>query len=632
MCDNADIHSDSYKSYSLYLSLVILRILSGPKRRFSVLNDPRPAGRDSKQFQRRMEGSKIFCALPTELVGTSVFSFLDVVDLVRIELAFGKHGSIVRSRLLEATRLVPPFDLSRAEGSNLLTIKWAIDLGLQVGNVSVVRDHNLILSQLAQHSSALDTLKLDVKCNNLSTFLELKTYSVLVNRISRICVENIVETLSVGALEPPVQFLGVKDLRLNVWIRAGASTIDLINARILKACPNITELHVGYENDYLPAVLCDYLVSVGRQLLVLEIDSLQSVQAVVDAVGQCCPQLQQLILIRKLWYRFVGIALLNLKPIANGCRSLQKLTLTGARPVDGSFEALLQNCRELRTLHMNSVLLDATELTAMAQAGTALEALHILWASTDREATASASHIWTNLHSLAVDYAAPGSIDSLAVALSCMHTLQELTLRLSCQSESSLCVIAQSCFNLTKLNITFIKDGATSESSLCTIAECCVYLRSFVLSAYFDVSDALIVTLGRSCPSLETIDFRCNAVVTDTGIAMLAQGCYWLRQLSLDAQLLTDASLRAFALWCPHLAVVELPRCQNLTESEVVRFIYGARKLRKASFYMSNAVARLVRLHKGKNFILISNGPPTGSGSADRKKPEPTPRKQCAIT
>lgn len=96
-------------------------------------------------------------------------------------------------------------------------------------------------------------------------------------------------------------------------------------------------------------------------------------------------------------------------------------------------------------------------------------------------------------------------------------------------------------------------------------------LRTVDFGRHF-LEDDMLDSLGSHCPRLRcVVADRCSAV-TDAGVIAMARGCQMLEQIDFSRAHISDASLSAFAEYCPNLRWLELNECHHVSDVGLAAF------------------------------------------------------------
>jgi hypothetical protein len=122
--------------------------------------------------------------------------------------------------------------------------------------------------------------------------------------------------------------------------------------------------------------------------------------------------------------------------------------------------------------------------------------------------------------------------------------------------EPVLLSLGKYCRHLVEVDITpskvdCISFGLSEDVALLSLVRANPNLQ--VLSIQGPVGDEVLMALGETCRDLHHLSFVHSTEVSDTGIAALAKGCRYLRQLSALAAPVTMVGIGALAENCTHL-------------------------------------------------------------------------------
>eukprot|EP00899_Mesostigma_viride_P008376 jgi/Mesvir1/1753/Mv11890-RA.1 len=120
-------------------------------------------------------------------------------------------------------------------------------------------------------------------------------------------------------------------------------------------------------------------------------------------------------------------------------------------------------------------------------------------------------------------------------------------------TEASLMEVVNRCPRLTSLDISGCK---LENTSIKAVARSCPGLVHLSFNACYLITDDSLISLGRCCRQLETLE-AAHTEVTDSGVAVLVRNCPLLRRVALPR--VTDASMGLVAEHCPQLEWLDVP-------------------------------------------------------------------------
>ena len=153
-----------------------------------------------------------------------------------------------------------------------------------------------------------------------------------------------------------------------------------------------------------------------------------------------------------------------------------------------------------------------------------------------------------------------GSIDDralISIARNANTTVRRMILR-KCSRITihSLHTMSIHCTNLRTIDLSYV--NILDHELAIVLNSCATTLRSLLLRACYNLTDASLIRIAQTCPALEALDICSLPHVTDTGMEHLANGLG--QQLTMivfsECKRLTDYSLTSLGKWCPRLEVV----------------------------------------------------------------------------
>jgi hypothetical protein len=129
-------------------------------------------------------------------------------------------------------------------------------------------------------------------------------------------------------------------------------------------------------------------------------------------------------------------------------------------------------------------------------------------------------------------------------------------------TDATLAVCAQHCPVLTA--VAFYGSPLITNGGIHVLAAGLTnQLRSVALRACPRLSDGALLAFAEHCPLLEGV--TCTLDVSDAAVVKLAEGCRELRYVDLNETQVGDAGLTALSTHCPTLRVLYLQGCRNVT-------------------------------------------------------------------
>lgn len=158
---------------------------------------------------------------------------------------------------------------------------------------------------------------------------------------------------------------------------------------------------------------------------------------------------------------------------------------------------------------------------------------------------AALEHVAAPLQSLSLYRASSFTAHAMTAMLARTPTLTELNAsRCGHFDDDVLSALGQHCPHLHLLDMTRL--AALSSRALCASLAQLTVLRKLVLFAVSNVDDAVLTTVARCMPRLESLSLARCGRITDAGVCDVVRGCPALRDLILaHCRRLTDITLHA---------------------------------------------------------------------------------------
>ena len=218
---------------------------------------------------------------------------------------------------------------------------------------------------------------------------------------------------------------------------------------------------------------------------------------------------------------------------------------------------------------------------------------------------------------LELDHRFPAVDEALArVTLRCTQ-LRELDVRQG-MSNVSLTIVASNCRNLQKLTCGSADGGGLiSDVGLAALAQGCKQLEHLQIigGSYSqpqpEFTQEGVMAVARSCCLLKTLELMTSSVVEDPALVALGQHCPLLRKLSCPGwDRITDAAVAALVRGCPQLEVVELRGAERITDASASALAQGCPSLKTLNLLQTGVTAAgvLTLAKHAKQKLTITTG------------------------
>ena len=179
------------------------------------------------------------------------------------------------------------------------------------------------------------------------------------------------------------------------------------------------------------------------------------------------------------------------------------------------------------------------------------------------------------------------------VTLRCTQ-LRQLEVFCHGMSNVSLTIVASNCRNLQKL--TCGSGGLISDVGLAALAQGCKQLEHLEILGLPGYSRSRgfthegVMAVARSCRLLKTLELPASRTLEDPALLALSQYCPLLRSLSFHGSDITDAAVAALVHGCPQLEVVELPYAR-ITDASASALAQGCPNLKTLDLLQTDVTA-----------------------------------------
>ena len=196
---------------------------------------------------------------------------------------------------------------------------------------------------------------------------------------------------------------------------------------------------------------------------------------------------------------------------------------------------------------------------------------------------------------LEVDHRFPAVDEALAHVTSRCTQLRELHCNThNWMSNVSLMIVASNCPHLQKLACS---GDVMSDVGLAALAQGCKQLEHLQIRGWHPRSQPEfthegVVAIARSCRLLKTLALTPSCRIEDPALVALGQHCPLLRLLrGSHWERITDAAVAALAHGCPQLEVVELPFAARLTDASASALVQGCPNLKHVNLLQTGVTA-----------------------------------------
>ena len=221
--------------------------------------------------------------LPVDLVGTNVFGYLSLKDIVMLERACG--GKLSRQTFLQQITYCAPVSLSEYKHSNISSLNWFSKVQCKI--------HSLTIDLPGENPGLyVKNLHVDHCDLEIDNDTQLKSLQALIesNMVLNIRSVNITGNQNRDVIEQISVCTGnVKQLE----IRYSYNCMDWLNADILSRWKlEVISIYGGY----LTLPLVSLLVQTSTELTSIKLKSNTVDDAAVISIAQHCPKLETLLL------------------------------------------------------------------------------------------------------------------------------------------------------------------------------------------------------------------------------------------------------------------------------------------------------------------------------------------------
>jgi len=166
------------------------------------------------------------------------------------------------------------------------------------------------------------------------------------------------------------------------------------------------------------------------------------------------------------------------------------------------------------------------------------------------------------------------------------------------ESAADIVEIVQSCRKLRKLNLSLCNEILTYEV-MQSVATYCRDLVHFNVRRCNAVSDAAIIRVAQSCPSLLCLNLS-RTKISDLSVASFCSHCPLLEVLDLNECNITDSSLEKIGKHCSKLRVLSIVGCAGVTCLGLVAFAKTCINIRNVS------ISQAMRHELHRNSLMLS--------------------------
>ena len=267
----------------------------------------------------------------------------------------------------------------------------------------------------------------------------------------------------------------------------------------------------------------------------------------ISRIASACPQLHSIFL------DSTDITDSSLRNIGENCHHLRVINVSHTKATDKGMCAISQTCPQLRYISLKGCsMITSKGICALCLGCTLLEDVSLDGLDKiNNLAMLALGENCPNLHTLSLNGCRGIKYDGIsAIASGCPRLLSV--------SLDECCWLSDSCIHALQRG--------------------CPLLQSISLN-HTKVTNAITCTIGEGWSNLKSISLNeCN-LLTDVGIKAIANACHELESISIAFTKVTDASMYALGLGCPHLHSIRLDGCEGVTESGISALRSGCIKL-----------------------------------------------------
>jgi hypothetical protein len=507
---------------------------------------------------------RLMVELPTEVVGSAVFTFLSTKGIVQMETAL-VHAQ-ERVVLFNMVRAGPALDLPRFQSA----YQWLRKNNLVAKRCSLDAIDASEHEELHKH---VESLSVDGKLHIL------KKYPQLCEKVSSLQMSYRPSVFAPAVATPGQLLRKLKSFSVDADQCTEAWVLELLQAN-----PALQTLQIKVNIDHPPAQRWfSKAAKLCAGLLDLTLSGLRGGrdEDVLWQVAQHCPALRKLEIYCSPNSADLALPESPMLAIAQQCKQLESIDVNGTVVTSPTVSAICLHCRNLTTLMARLASIASADLLHLLpqhrkQPVTDLECR---WALQQESEVHVCAAVFSGLQKLIV-----------TVPAQCEHAFAAASMLLSGLDELDITILSASTpaadtvfFALAErsrlLRRLQVGKGAMSGEAVAALVERNRYLRSFVWwhGSQATSSDAAVYALGRCCPLIERV--QCIAV-GDAGVQAVAEGCKHLESLIIRDSAITDVALEALSLHCSALDAAIFLDCPHVTEAGLTALVASCRKLR----------------------------------------------------
>lgn len=565
-------------------------------------------------LSRIMNRIEVLCKLPAALVGSTVFSFLDILDIVQFNSSCCSYTT--QEMLREAMQWTHPMDVLKLKLNTKHAVHWLFNHKLRIGRATIECDHHtvsdLFIQQFILHPDCVQNIELSYSAFDLYK-IRRTNESYLTNAL--FCARVNALVFDGPALTPLMDFGQVHNLTALRCMQSSRVAISTLST-IIQNNKGLNNLILELNEPTIGDDFRDALVSVLPALITLSLGISGLSQDIITLVEETGFALRQLTLGAQFVFSGGRAVKRNIAALGNFCPSLESLTLIGISPSDDSLEHVIRNCRQLRTLNLPETILSDSFYSAMADCEPLVTGLTVGWVWDEDSSTSFALYagaaFFAHLHSFSVHVRGAGTtLHSLSLAIALMTSLESLHIQHTSSLPESLLLSlggTSASRRLRELRLEGMNEDAPCDAVHMLLPDC-PFLEVLHLGTGAGQCDETLHELGRCCPQLHTLVAQ-RRLVTDSGVIALAKGCPKLRHLHLlTCKCLTDDSLTALKQHCPELESLQLPECMSLRVAAVAALVRGCGRLRELHLdeaVTTEVMARAIRRAAKRRKLIIA--------------------------
>uniref|UniRef100_A0A0E0M5I0 F-box/LRR-repeat protein 15-like leucin rich repeat domain-containing protein n=1 Tax=Oryza punctata TaxID=4537 RepID=A0A0E0M5I0_ORYPU len=299
---------------------------------------------------------------------------------------------------------------------------------------------------------------------------------------------------------------------------------------------------------------------------------------------------------------FLHISEKGLVGIANRCRNLQSLALSGGSVQNHGLITLAEGCNisELKLCGVQE-LTDEGLVEFVKIRSKSLVSLDISFCNgciTDRSLDAIGTYCH-NLEVLSVEskhVKVNNGIISVAKGCQCLKSLKMVWLGVG---DEALEAIGSSCSALENLSLDNL--DKCSNRSLFSIANGCKQLKSLIIKSSVKFTDRSIERVSQNCKMLQHMEINMCHIVETAALEHIGQRCINLLGLTLNCLWIENNAFLGFGRCCSLLKSVCLANCCKISDEAISHIAQGCKNMRELSIISCPQIGDEALLSVGEN-------------------------------